>query len=141
MGTGVQVLAGNNTYTGSTTISAGTLQLGNGGTTGSLATGSVILDNGNLTFNRSNTVTQGTDFSGGPISGSGSLTQAGTGMLDPRRREHVRRRHGDFRRHVAIEHGPIERLARHCGRLQLQQFQRHGERQHRLQRRFLVVRL
>src|SRR5258708_7164694 len=33
---GKQVLAGENTYTGGTTISAGTLQLGNGGTAGSI---------------------------------------------------------------------------------------------------------
>ncbi len=39
-------------------ISSGTLQIGNAGTTGSLATTSTITDNGNLTFNRTNTVTQ-----------------------------------------------------------------------------------
>ena len=33
-GSGLVVLATNNTYTGGTTISAGTLQLGNGGTIG-----------------------------------------------------------------------------------------------------------
>ena len=35
-GTGTEVLTFNNTYTGSTTISSGTLQLGNAGTTGSI---------------------------------------------------------------------------------------------------------
>jgi autotransporter-associated beta strand protein len=35
-GTGTLILTGNNTYTGGTTISQGTLQLGNGGTTGSI---------------------------------------------------------------------------------------------------------
>jgi fibronectin-binding autotransporter adhesin len=78
-GAGTWTLTGANTYTGMTTISAGTLQLGNGGTTGSLSTSSTITDNGNLAINRSNAVAQGTDFSGSAISGTGSLTQAGTG--------------------------------------------------------------
>jgi autotransporter-associated beta strand protein len=78
-GSGVQTLTGTNTYTGATTISAGTLQLGDGGTTGSLSTSSTITNNGNLIINRSNAVTQGTDFSASAIVGSGSLTQAGTG--------------------------------------------------------------
>jgi len=61
-----------NTYTGGTTISAGTLQLGNGGTTGSLSATGAIVNNGILFFNRSNNVAQGTDFSN-TLSGSGSL--------------------------------------------------------------------
>ena len=76
-GGGVLMLSGSNTYTGTTTISAGSLQIGNGG---SLWATSLITDNGTLVFNRSNTVTQGTDF-GGPISGSGNLVQLGPGML------------------------------------------------------------
>jgi autotransporter-associated beta strand protein len=56
-GTGVLTLTGANTYTGGTTISAGTLQLGNGGTTGSIA-GNVI-DNGVLAFNRSDAISFG----------------------------------------------------------------------------------
>ena len=80
-GSGTWILAGANTYTGATTISNGTLQLGNGGTTGSLSTSSTITDNGNFTINRSDTVTQGTQFSGSAITGTGSLTQAGGGTL------------------------------------------------------------
>ena len=45
---------GGSTYAGGTTISAGTLQLGNGGTTGTLAGN--VLDNGTLAFNRSDTL-------------------------------------------------------------------------------------
>ena len=45
------MLTGANTYTGGTTISAGTLQIGNGGTTGSIAGN--VTDNGTLVFNRS----------------------------------------------------------------------------------------
>jgi len=73
LGTGTLTLNGTNSYTGTTTISAGTLQLGNGGTTGSLSTSSAIVNNANLTFARSNTITQGTDFANS-ISGTGSLT-------------------------------------------------------------------
>jgi autotransporter-associated beta strand protein len=70
---GSQIFSGNNTYTGTTTISAGTLQIGNGGATGTLGTGAVT-DNGALIFNRSNAMTVEN-----VISGSGSLTQAGIG--------------------------------------------------------------
>ena len=79
-GAGTQVLAGTNTYTGATLISQGVLQLGNGGATGSLASGSAITDNGTLAFNRSNAITQGTDFAA-TIGGTGTLVQAGSGTL------------------------------------------------------------
>jgi fibronectin-binding autotransporter adhesin len=78
-GTGTTILTAANSYTGTTTISAGFLQLGNGGTTGALSASSAITNNANLTINRSNTVTQGTDFSSAAITGTGSFTQAGTG--------------------------------------------------------------
>ena len=79
-GSGTLVLTASEAYTGATTISSGVLQVGNGGTTGTLPTSSAITNNARLTFNRSNNVTQGTDFSTG-ISGTGGLTQAGTGTL------------------------------------------------------------
>lgn len=80
----LQVTGGNltlnaaNTYTGSTTITAGTLTLG--GTAGAISTSSTITNNGAFTINRTNTVVQGTDFSGSDISGSGALNATGTGL-------------------------------------------------------------
>jgi len=78
-GTGTWTLTGANTYTGSTTINVGRLQLGDGNSTGSLSASSAIVNNANLTINRSNAVAQGTDFSTAAITGTGSFTQAGTG--------------------------------------------------------------
>ena len=71
-GAGTTTLTGVNTYTGGTTISAGTLALGNGGTTGAI-TGNVT-NNATLAFNRSDA----TAFNG-VVSGTGSVEQRGTG--------------------------------------------------------------
>ncbi len=82
-GPGTQILTGSNAYGGGTTISQGTLQLGNGGNTGSLATAatSSITDNATLAFNRGNVATQGVDFTSAAITGSGNLLQMGPGLL------------------------------------------------------------
>ena len=71
---GTLILTGTNTYTGGTTIAQGTLQIGNGGTTGSIVAN--VTDKASLVFDRSDGVT----FSG-TVSGTGSLTQGGGGTL------------------------------------------------------------
>ncbi len=78
IGAGTLVLNGTDTYVSTTLITAGTLQLGNGGTSGSLTASTAIVDNGTFAIDRSNTVSQGYDFL--PlISGSGNVSQIGTG--------------------------------------------------------------
>ncbi len=66
-GPGTLVLTGASTYGGSTTINAGTLQIGSGGATGSIA-GNVTVNSGTLAFARSDD----TSF-GGAISGNGGV--------------------------------------------------------------------
>jgi outer membrane autotransporter protein len=68
----VVTLTGANSFTGGTTITAGTLQLGNGGTNGSII-GNVV-DAGTLAFNRSDVTT----FAGA-VSGTGTVSQIGAG--------------------------------------------------------------
>ncbi|HEX2592530.1 MAG TPA: autotransporter-associated beta strand repeat-containing protein, partial [Rhizomicrobium sp.] len=74
IGSGTAILTGTNTYNGGTTISRGTLQIGNGGTTGSIV--GDVTDNGTFAFNRSDNVNYG-----GVISGTGGLSQLGSGSL------------------------------------------------------------
>ena len=75
---GTETLSGKNTYTGGTQIQAGTLQLGAGGTSGSIVATptTTISNNGLLAFNRSDNVAFGAI-----ISGAGGVTQLGTGIL------------------------------------------------------------
>jgi fibronectin-binding autotransporter adhesin len=73
-GLGTFTSTGDNDYAGTTTVSAGTLQMGNGGTGGNLGAGAVT-NNGTLIINRSAPTT----IRG--MSGTGSLTKDGTGTL------------------------------------------------------------
>jgi autotransporter-associated beta strand protein len=76
LGGNALVLTGASTYSGPTLVTAGTLQIGNGGTGASISGTSGVTDNGSLVFNHTDAVT----FSKA-ISGSGSLTQTGSGIL------------------------------------------------------------
>jgi autotransporter-associated beta strand protein len=79
VGTGTLTLSGANTATGTVTVNGGALQLGAGSTTGTLSPSAAIVDNASLIINHSNGFGQGTNFASSPITGSGSLTQFGTG--------------------------------------------------------------
>jgi autotransporter-associated beta strand protein len=69
-------LAGNNSYTGTTTVGAScTVNVGSGGTTGTLGTGNTT-DSGTLTFNRT-----GSYSYGGVISGAGIVNKAASGIV------------------------------------------------------------
>jgi outer membrane autotransporter protein len=71
-GTGTTILTGNSDYEGTTTISDGVLQLGNGGTSGGI-TGDIV-NNAQLAIDRSNTY-----LYSGKISGSGDVSKDGAG--------------------------------------------------------------
>jgi len=78
---GTVLVSANTTFASGSSIainSGGFLLLGSNGTAGSIGTNSSLSNNGTIVFQRSNTLTQGTDFGSG-ISGTGTLMQAGSG--------------------------------------------------------------
>lgn len=75
-GSGKLTLTGTNTYNGSTTISGGTLQLGNGGSNGSIATDVDVADGATLAFHPN----ADTDFHN-LISGEGGVSTSGSVTL------------------------------------------------------------
>lgn len=74
IGSGTTILTGDSSYTGLTAIADGTLQIGDGGDTGTIV--SDVLNDGALVFNRSDEY----NF-GGAISGTGRVEQIGGGIL------------------------------------------------------------
>ncbi len=74
LGTGTQIFSGANAYTRGTTLSAGTLRIGAGGTVGILTGG--VVNNASLIFDRSDDTT----FVG-VISGTGTVVKLGAGVL------------------------------------------------------------
>jgi autotransporter-associated beta strand protein len=69
------ILTGSNDFSGASTITSGTVQIGNGGTSGSLGS-AAITNNGTLAFNRSDALTWP-----GSMSGTGSLVKSGGNTL------------------------------------------------------------
>ena len=139
MGSGTTILTGNSLYLGGTTISAGTLQLGNGGTSGSIF-GNVV-NNGTFAINRSDTYSFG-----GAISGGGAVVQMGpgttiltgtnsysggtainAGVLAVVGRRQSRRRHG--RPHVQRRYAAVSLGLHHQPRGHAQRRRRHHRHQ------------
>jgi fibronectin-binding autotransporter adhesin len=74
-GAGTAILGANNSYDGATTVNSGTLQVGNGGATGTLgASAAGITDNGTLAFDTSANLSIAN-----AITGTGAVTQSGSG--------------------------------------------------------------
>ena len=75
--TGIVILEGtDHDYTGTTTITAGTLQIGNGSAAGSIASTSGISNSGVLDYKRTGSLNQG-----GPISGTGPVRLIGSATV------------------------------------------------------------
>jgi fibronectin-binding autotransporter adhesin len=70
------ILAGTNNYSGGTTISSGTLQIGVGGTTGTLGGGTVATTGATLAFNRGDNITVSN-----LLTGTGAVNKYGNGVV------------------------------------------------------------
>lgn len=75
-GVGILLLTTNHSYTGSTVVSAGTLQLGDGTTDGTIASTSSVTNDGVLSYNWA-----GSHAAAYPITGTGSVVKRGAGTL------------------------------------------------------------
>ena len=73
---GTTVLTGAIAHTGGTVINGGTLQIGNGGSTGTHSGATTLSNNGTLAFNRA-----GISVYTGAISGTGFVTKTGPGIV------------------------------------------------------------
>ncbi len=80
-GPGRLILSGNNTYGHGTVISQGILQVGNGGTTGSLGTPTPVTNNASLVFNLAEPEDSTPYQINSLISGSGNLTKDGSSHI------------------------------------------------------------
>jgi fibronectin-binding autotransporter adhesin len=75
-GNGLLILSGGNTFSSTSQITGGTLQIGEGATTGSLVA-TTVTNNAVLLFNRSDNI----GYGAGIISGTGAVGQVGSGRL------------------------------------------------------------
>ncbi len=75
-GAGTMLVTGNHSYTGATTINAGTLKIGDGGTAGSISGFSGVTNNATLEYDRSDSLSASY-----AITGTGSVVKKGTGTL------------------------------------------------------------
>jgi autotransporter-associated beta strand protein len=74
--TGTLTLTANNTFSGNTVMYGGVIQIGNGGTTGQIGTGTIGMDTYQVVFNRSD------DFIiTNTLQGTGNITKNGAGKL------------------------------------------------------------
>lgn len=76
LGAGTLALLSNNDYTGVTRVASGTLQLGDGGSYGSIAGDAIVQAGATLAFNRTGSLVYG-----GTLSGAGELRKQGLGTL------------------------------------------------------------
>jgi autotransporter-associated beta strand protein len=74
-GSGLLALTGTNSYTGTTTVSGGTLQIGTGT---SLGSGTVTIDNGTTLDLDGQTITNPLSLTGAGVSGAGALVNSST---------------------------------------------------------------